>query len=84
MRPPPSIGALSSALSPLDKVPPGLPHPPVTIVFAMAEGGRQFATKHRRDGLEVHLKLAAVMRSVLCQVWDKVRGACDRCGLDRG
>lgn len=64
----PSAGTLSSPLSPLDKVPPGLPHPAVTTVFAMVDGGKQYAMLHRRDGLEVHLKLDAVMTSVLRQV----------------
>ena len=50
-------------------VPSSLPRPQVTTVFAMVDGGKQYSLLHRRDALEVHLKLDAVMTSVLRQVW---------------
>ena len=42
---------------------------PVTMVFCCVDGGKQFATRQRRDAREVHNELVAVMRSVLLQVW---------------
>ncbi len=42
--------------------------PPVSMVFSIVDGGKQYASKHREDAEEVHLQLLAVMRSVLLQV----------------
>jgi hypothetical protein len=42
--------------------------PPVTMVFAIVDGGKQYAAKHRQAAEDVHLQLMSVMRTVLLQV----------------
>ena len=42
--------------------------PPVTMVFAMVDGGKLFAMRHRKDARAVHLCCASVILSTLRQV----------------
>ena len=43
-------------------------HPPVTMVFCCADGGKHYVNKNRRDAEAVHNELVAVMKSVLLHV----------------
>ena len=43
--------------------------PNVTMVFCSVDGGKQFVSRHRREGHEVHNILVSMLRSVLQQVW---------------
>ena len=64
-------GSLCAPLSASDLVPAGVVLPAVTMVFCMADGGKTYASKHRRDARDVHAQLLATMRSVLRQARGK-------------
>ena len=62
------LGTLAAPLNSLDKISSRVITPPVTMVFAMVDGGKQFSTRQRREGFRIHQKLSAMMRSILRQV----------------
>lgn len=39
--------------------------PPMTMVFAMVDGGKQFAVLHRKDARQVHKVIAACIQNTL-------------------
>ena len=59
---------VAASLNSIDKIPTSVISPMVTMVFAMVDGGKQFAARQRREGAVVHSRLSAMMRSVLRQV----------------
>ncbi len=68
--PSPIAGAMDYPLSPSEKLFPGSWLPPVTIVFVMAEEGRNYVVHNWKEAGQVHAELCALIGNILRELGD--------------